>query len=124
MSPKSATCDSVATASPYVSSCDSFATGDKMPPAALNDFHNDRRRLIEELESRGVRLTRQRRAVMEVIQGADRHLDAGDGKRGHGSSELSIGESGQRISAELAQGQADRRAAPGPVLDLCRATVA
>ena len=56
--------------------------------------------------------------------GADRHLDAGDGKRGHGSSELSIGESGQRISAELAQGQADRRAAPGPVLDLCRATVA
>ena len=70
MSPGLATCDPVANTPSYPSSCDSFATGDEAP----RPF--ERRRLIQELESRGVRLTRQRRAVMEVIQSADRHLDA------------------------------------------------
>ncbi|MGH9487881.1 MAG: Fur family transcriptional regulator [Terriglobales bacterium] len=37
----------------------------------------DRRSLLSELKSRGVRLTAQRRAVVEVIQEANEHLDAG-----------------------------------------------
>jgi Fur family ferric uptake transcriptional regulator len=35
-----------------------------------------RRPLARELVSRGVRMTRQRRLLVEIIQGADRHLDA------------------------------------------------
>lgn len=37
----------------------------------------ERRALLEELVSKGVRLTAQRRALVEVIQEADEHLDAG-----------------------------------------------
>ena len=36
----------------------------------------ERRALVEELASKGVRLTAQRRALIEVIQGAQKHLDA------------------------------------------------
>jgi Fur family ferric uptake transcriptional regulator len=37
----------------------------------------ERRSLLEELVSRGVRVTAQRRALIEVIQEASEHLDAG-----------------------------------------------
>lgn len=37
----------------------------------------ERRALVDELLSKGVRLTAQRRAVIEVIQEASEHLDAG-----------------------------------------------
>ena len=37
----------------------------------------ERRSLLDELISKGVRLTRQRRALIEVIQEAREHLDAG-----------------------------------------------
>jgi Fur family ferric uptake transcriptional regulator len=37
----------------------------------------ERRPLLEELVSKGIRLTVQRRAVVEVIQDASAHLDAG-----------------------------------------------
>ena len=37
----------------------------------------DRRALLDELVSKGVRLTSQRRALIEVIQEAKEHLDAG-----------------------------------------------
>lgn len=33
-------------------------------------------RLMAELEARGIRLTRQRRVLVQVIEGAQRHLDA------------------------------------------------
>lgn len=36
----------------------------------------DRRALIEEVAAKGIRMTAQRRAVIEVIQGAHEHLDA------------------------------------------------
>src|ERR1700723_1552989 len=36
----------------------------------------ERRQLLDELASKGVRLTAQRRALIEVIQDADQHLDA------------------------------------------------
>src|ERR1700678_874732 len=37
----------------------------------------ERRALLDELVAKGVRLTAQRRALIEVIQGARTHLDAG-----------------------------------------------
>ena len=37
----------------------------------------ERRVLLDELVSKGVRLTAQRRALVEIIQNAGRHLDAG-----------------------------------------------
>jgi Fur family ferric uptake transcriptional regulator len=37
----------------------------------------ERRALLDELVSKGIRLTAQRRAVIEVIQEAKQHLDAG-----------------------------------------------
>jgi Fur family ferric uptake transcriptional regulator len=36
----------------------------------------ERRDLLHELETKGVRMTAQRRAVVDVIQSANRHLDA------------------------------------------------
>ncbi len=44
--------------------CDSVATG------------KERRVLLQELTAKGVRLTAQRRTIVEVIQEADEHLDA------------------------------------------------
>lgn len=35
-------------------------------------------RLQQELSSRGIRLTRQRRVLLQVIEGAPQHLDAGE----------------------------------------------
>ena len=37
----------------------------------------ERRALLDELAAKGVRLTAQRRALIEVIQEASEHLDAG-----------------------------------------------
>lgn len=39
-------------------------------------MHSDRRSLIEELTSKGIRLTAQRRVLIETIQDANEHLDA------------------------------------------------
>lgn len=65
-------CDTVATRScsrPDLS-CDSVAENARQPcPFQRNS-------LLSELASRGVRLTAQRRAVVEIIQEADHHLDA------------------------------------------------
>jgi Fur family ferric uptake transcriptional regulator len=52
-------------------SCDPFATGEVMTRSGT------RQGLVEELSSRGIRLTAQRRAVVDVIQEATEHLDAG-----------------------------------------------
>lgn len=38
--------------------------------------HLERRNLLDELASKGIRLTAQRRALVETIQDANRHLDA------------------------------------------------
>lgn len=38
--------------------------------------HLERRSLLQELTLRGVRITEQRRILLEIIQTADRHLDA------------------------------------------------
>jgi len=40
------------------------------------ESHMNRRPLAQELISRGVRMTNQRRLLVEIIQSADRHLDA------------------------------------------------
>lgn len=67
-------CDRIAT-KPCKSvgfTCDSVATAASALPAC--PFH--RKSLLDELTARGVRLTSQRRAVVEVIQDSDRHLDA------------------------------------------------
>src|SRR5262249_17772767 len=59
-------CDSVATrATTHSSNCDSVAS---------TAFA--RRSLLEELAAKGVRLTPQRRALVEAIQDAGEHLDA------------------------------------------------
>lgn len=65
-------CDHVATkaCSHFDPNCDSVADH------AAKPCPFQRSSLLEELESRGVRLTAQRRAVVEIIQEADRHLDA------------------------------------------------
>ena len=51
-----------------------------MPPLAqhkmLAEGSNPRRHLADELVSRGVRMTQQRRLLVNLIQKADRHLDA------------------------------------------------
>jgi Fur family ferric uptake transcriptional regulator len=49
------------------------------PPAAPLMAHAfDRRSLLDELRAKGIRLTAQRRAVVEVIQEASEHLDAAE----------------------------------------------
>src|SRR5258707_1581761 len=65
MLPQISSCDCVATNS----SCDRVATKDSSCPF-------ERRSLLEELAAKGVRLTAQRRAVVETIQDAGEHLDA------------------------------------------------
>ncbi len=52
-------------------SCDSIATGRNGRGAT-----HERRSLVDELTAKGVRLTAQRRAVVEIIQQANKHLDA------------------------------------------------
>ncbi len=42
----------------------------------LVESRTHRRLLAEELVSRGVRMTRQRKLLVEIMQGADTHLDA------------------------------------------------
>jgi Fur family transcriptional regulator, ferric uptake regulator len=65
MLPQISKCDCVATNL----SCDRVATEDTSCPF-------ERRSLLEELAAKGVRLTAQRRAVVESIQDAGEHLDA------------------------------------------------
>jgi Fur family transcriptional regulator, ferric uptake regulator len=65
MLPQISKCDCVATNL----SCDRVATKDTSCPF-------ERRYLLEELAAKGVRLTAQRRAVVESIQDAGEHLDA------------------------------------------------
>src|SRR5580704_637293 len=75
-------------------SCDTFASHRRInracfssPPVATDSQQHrrptvmtatmQRRKLLDELLSKGVRLTSQRRAVISVIQEATSHLDAG-----------------------------------------------
>jgi Fur family transcriptional regulator, ferric uptake regulator len=55
----------------YAANCDSLATGQKADSLGL-----ERRPLLAELTSKGVRLTAQRRVLVEIIQNATAHLDA------------------------------------------------
>lgn len=50
--------------------------GGELPASPLMAHAFDRRSLLDELKAKGVRLTAQRRAVVEVIQEANEHLDA------------------------------------------------
>lgn len=52
--------------------------GAEAPASPLMAHSFDRRSLLGELRAKGVRLTAQRRAVVEVIQEANEHLDAGE----------------------------------------------
>jgi len=63
--------------------CDSVATGHSFSPARCDSVASgggtaafERRSLLEELAGKGVRLTSQRRALVEIIQEANEHLDA------------------------------------------------
>lgn len=64
------------------SKCDSVATGAKLqrdicdPVASESPY--ERRLLADELAAKGVRLTAQRRRLIEIIQAADCHLDAAE----------------------------------------------
>jgi len=49
--------------------CDSVASS---PEGSVCPF--ERRSLLEELAAKGVRLTAQRRVLVEIIQGAEKHL--------------------------------------------------
>ena len=65
-------CDEVATEkSERRHSCEPFAT---TPSHERSSF--ERRSLLDELSAKGVRLTKQRRILLEVIQEATEHLDA------------------------------------------------
>ena len=54
-----------------ITSCDSIASNRQVGRRTW-----ERRSLLEELSSKGVRLTAQRRVLIGVIQEADEHLDA------------------------------------------------
>ncbi len=62
-------CDCVAKMSCSRITCDQVATHS-------HDCAFERRSLVDELVSKGVRFTAQRRALVEVIQQAEEHLDA------------------------------------------------
>jgi Fur family ferric uptake transcriptional regulator len=65
-------CDTVATGNcTHGSSCDSVAT-----QGATAHCPFERRSLLDELSAKGVRLTSQRRVLIETIQSAEQHLDA------------------------------------------------
>ena len=73
---KIGTCDCVATkcSSPTALSgrnCDNVAT-----KAGVQHCPYERRSLLDELAAKGIRLTQQRRILIEIIQQADRHMDA------------------------------------------------
>jgi Fur family ferric uptake transcriptional regulator len=63
--------------SPSPGSCESVASGSIQSDCVATESHlGDRRVLIQELEAKGVRITAQRRALIQVIQEAEKHLDA------------------------------------------------
>lgn len=65
-------CDNVATKGcSYGHRCDLVATRSADPNCPF-----ERRSLLDELAAKGVRLTAQRRILIEIIQNADQHLDA------------------------------------------------
>lgn len=65
-------CDRVATkGSCHDHICDTVANGSGDPNCPF-----ERRSLLDELAAKGVRLTAQRRILIEIIQNADQHLDA------------------------------------------------
>jgi len=64
-------CDSVATGCSHFGKCDSVATSSGEANCPF-----ERRSLLDELAAKGVRLTSQRRILIEIIQNADQHLDA------------------------------------------------
>jgi len=65
-------CDCVATTNGEVHGiCDSVASGLGHPICPF-----ERRSLLDELAAKGVRLTAQRRVLVEIIQSAEQHLDA------------------------------------------------
>jgi len=65
-------CDRVATTScSHANICDAVATCPADPNCPF-----ERRSLLDELAAKGVRLTTQRRILLEIIQNADQHLDA------------------------------------------------
>jgi Fur family ferric uptake transcriptional regulator len=71
--PFNPTCDLVATGTcSHKPSCDSLATSSSKPGACPFE----RRTLLDELANKGIRLTSQRRILVEIIQTADQHLDA------------------------------------------------
>jgi Fur family ferric uptake transcriptional regulator len=63
---------------PQIPKCDCVATSSSCDRVATNnaDCPFERRSLLKELAAKGVRLTAQRRAVIEIIQDAGEHLDA------------------------------------------------
>jgi Fur family transcriptional regulator, ferric uptake regulator len=68
-----ATCDYVANRiCTEHSTCDPVATSPAGPP----NCPFERRTLLDELANKGIRLTSQRRVLVDIIQMADRHLDA------------------------------------------------
>ena len=65
-------CDTVATGPcQHGSSCDSVATADSEQHCPF-----ERPSLLDELSAKGIRLTSQRRILVETIQNAEQHLDA------------------------------------------------
>ena len=71
MSTGSSSCDSVASIRcSQAPSCDLIASS----PEQICPF--ERRSLMDELAGKGVRLTAQRRVLIEIIQSAEKHLDA------------------------------------------------
>ena len=71
MSLLATTCDKVADTPYFVPSCDRVATAPEDQTWAF-----ERRSLLDELASKGVRVTPQRRALIEIIQQSEEHLDA------------------------------------------------
>ncbi len=67
----SSSCDKVAT-----KHCGSTPSCDSVAEATKGPCPYERPSLLEELAAKGVRLTPQRRALVEIIQSAEQHLDA------------------------------------------------
>lgn len=66
---KAEACDRVANRTNQRSCCDSVAK-------KMENCPFERRSLVEELANKGVRMTAQRRVLVEIIQEAEEHLDA------------------------------------------------
>lgn len=56
--------------------CDSVATGRGLENEKMHRPPLERRSLLQELAAQGIRLTAQRKVLIDIIQSADKHLDA------------------------------------------------